>query len=47
MRLARDTARIASGNPAPCSASGAALEAALYELRRDPAWTVLHGNPDD
>ncbi len=47
MRLARDSARIASEDPRPWAASGAELEAALYELRRDPVWTALHDDTDD
>ena len=47
MRLARDTARIASDPEQPRRAGGAELEAALYELRRDPVWTALHEAPHD
>ncbi len=47
MRLARDSARIASDIPAPWRASGAELEAALYELRRDPVWSVLNDDAGD
>ncbi len=43
MRLARDCARIAT-DTFPWKVGGAELEAALYELRRDPVWRTLHGD---
>jgi len=46
MRLARDTARIASDGPSPWVASPAVLEAAFYELQRDPVWSALGGSGD-
>jgi hypothetical protein len=42
MRLARDSARIATDTRRPWKAGGAQLEAALYELHRDPVWRALH-----
>lgn len=47
MRLARDSARIASEQAKPWKVGGAELEAALYELRRDPVWSALHADSED
>lgn len=47
MRLARDSARIASEAAKPWRVGGAELEAALYELRRDPVWSALHAKSED
>lgn len=46
MRLARDTARIASDVDPPWHARGAVLEAVLYELRQDPVWIALSDAAD-
>ena len=46
MRLARDTARIATDHAPPWHATPAVREAAFYELKRDPVWTALHESPE-
>src|SRR5665213_2389415 len=44
MRLARDTARIAVGDPeSPRKVDNGQIETALLELRADPVWEQLRG----